>query len=324
MLYTADGSELHDAQAARGHKPLRRCSALLAGMRAEPIASCTAPSVCALQGELALVYGHSDEFILGSCSATTCAVVIVAPAEHDTSRFPFAVAHLDEGTACVAAIAQILPSAPARRTVTMHILGAFDDEQGTGKKVLDDTLNALIAHTDVDVVLETLFAQDLNTQQLVMQRGVAHSAPVHTAFAINTRSRLVFPADFTGVRGPAVAQRMARSWLPSPGIVALDPLGQVFDPDLNLYHIGRVDMTALRNQDYCLALQNLLWLPEEQFLQLVSTSPLVEPPGFVTDVRNAIEWLLARRDLNFADSLEFDLDTRLTALDPPRRTLPPS
>ncbi|EZA61324.1 hypothetical protein DMN91_012644 [Ooceraea biroi] len=211
--------------------------------------------------------------ILGSDDMTTCIIVIV---RHSGSGAA-ALAHLDgTGTEDAAAamiqrVTELSVVYPESR-LELQLVGGYSDPRNYSEELFYTILSAFHKQPrEIDLTL--CCVGELNTTV----RGGIHW-PVIYGIGLNVKTGEIFPATFPD-KGPEQALRCARQL--TGGQQVLD----IYDCSLGLLKIGPFNYDPLRGVD--------LWLAQtdQVILQHLSTSPEVEQPHFVSQVRATLKYI---------------------------------
>lgn len=214
--------------------------------------------------------------IIGSDDATTCIIAVV---RHSGSG-AVSLAHLDgTGTEEAAAnmvgkLQQLALGYPEGR-MELQLVGGFTDPH----RYSDDLFaNIMLSfhRLSVEVDLTLACCCELNTAL-----GAAGAAPLLCGVGVDVRSGDLFPATFPD-KGPDLPLRSARC------ITGGQHVGQVldiYDNALGMLRIGPFNYDPLRGVD--------LWLEQsdEFILQHLSTTPTLEPPHFVMQMRATLKYI---------------------------------
>ncbi|XP_051168650.1 protein N-terminal asparagine amidohydrolase isoform X1 [Leptopilina boulardi] len=226
------------------------------------------------QREMAATLPHDKNVsILGSDDMTTCIIVVV---RHSGSGAA-ALAHLDgAGTEDAAAtmiqrVTELALGYPEGR-LELQLVGGYSDPRNYSEGLFCNIMSAFHKQP-VEIDLTLCCVGELNTTV----RGGIHW-PVIYGIGLNVKTGEIFPATFPD-KGPDQALRSARQL--TGGQQVLD----VYDCTLGLLRIGPFNYDPLRGVD--------LWLAQtDQFiLQHLSTSPDVELPHFVSQIRATLKYI---------------------------------
>ncbi|TGZ47873.1 Uncharacterized protein DBV15_11707 [Temnothorax longispinosus] len=204
---------------------------------------------------------------------TTCIIVVV---RHSGSGAA-ALAHLDgSGTEDAAAgiiqkVTELALGYPEGR-LELQLVGGYSDPRNYSEELFYNILSAFHKQP-VEIDLTLCCVGELNTTV----RGGIHW-PLIYGIGLNVKTGEIFPATFPD-KGPDQALRCARQL--TGGQQVLD----IYDCALGLLRIGPFNYDPLRGVD--------LWLAQtDQFiLQHLSTSPEVEQPHFVSQVRATLKYI---------------------------------
>ncbi|KAF7386720.1 hypothetical protein HZH68_012374 [Vespula germanica] len=226
------------------------------------------------QREMAATLPHDKNVsILGSDDMTTCIIVVV---RHSGSGAA-ALAHLDgAGTedaaaAMVQRVTELAIGFPEGR-LELQLVGGYSDPRNYSEELFYNILSAFHKQP-VEIDLTLCCVGELNT---TVRAGIHW--PVIYGIGLNVKTGEIFPATFPD-KGPDQPLRCARQL--TGGQQVLD----VYDCTLGLLRIGPFNYDPLRGVD--------LWLAQsDQFiLQHLSTSPEVELPHFVSQVRATLKYI---------------------------------
>nr|XP_049706547.1 protein N-terminal asparagine amidohydrolase isoform X1 [Helicoverpa armigera]XP_049706548.1 protein N-terminal asparagine amidohydrolase isoform X1 [Helicoverpa armigera] len=229
------------------------------------------------QRELAAVVPHDKNVnIIGSDDATSCIIVVV---RHSGSG-AVALAHLDgSGTAeasaaMVSRVQQLAVGYPEGR-LELQLVGGFTDPHRYSDELFANIMLSFHRLT-VEIDLTLACCCELNTAL-----GGGAAAPLVTGVGVDIRAGDLFPATFPD-KGPELPLRGARTITSGPHS------GQVldiYDNTVGMLRIGPFNYEPLRGVD--------LWLEQSDdfILQHLSTTPAVEPPHFVHNIRVTLKFI---------------------------------
>ncbi|KAG7296399.1 hypothetical protein JYU34_021551 [Plutella xylostella] len=230
------------------------------------------------QRELAAVVPHDKTVsIIGSDDATSCIIVVL---RHSGSG-AVALAHLDgagtaEAAAAMAARVQQLAAGYPEGRLELQLVGGFTDPH----RFSDDLFANLMLsfhRLSVEIDLTLACACELNTS---LSPGGA-AAPLVTGVGVDLRAGDLFPATFPD-KGPDLPLRSARYITGGPHATqVLD----IYDNNVSMLRIGPFNYDPLRGVD--------LWLQQSDdfILQHLSTTPNVQPPHFVHNIRTTLKFI---------------------------------
>ncbi|XP_049818870.1 protein N-terminal asparagine amidohydrolase isoform X1 [Aethina tumida] len=227
------------------------------------------------QRELAATGPHDKSIsILGSDDATTCLIVVV---RHSGSG-AVALAHLDgcgtDEAVCtmVQRVHELAIGYPEGR-IELQLVGGFSDARNYSEELFFNVMNSFHKHPmEIDLTLACV--GELNTTI----RGSIHW-PIVYGIGVNVKTGEIFPATFPD-KGPDHSLRCARH------LTGCDPrVLDIYDYNMGMLRIGPFNYEPLRGVD--------LWLEQsdEFILQHLSTSPEVEPPHFVMQIRTTLKYI---------------------------------
>ncbi|XP_024937193.1 protein N-terminal asparagine amidohydrolase isoform X2 [Cephus cinctus] len=196
---------------------------------------------------------------------------------HEYCSGAVALAHLDgagtedAATAMVQRVTELALGFPEGR-LELQLVGGYSDPRNYSEELFYNILSAFHKQP-VEIDLTLCCIGELNTTV----RGGIHW-PVIYGIGLNVKTGEIFPATFPD-KGPDQALRCARHL--TGGQQVLD----VYDCTLGLLRIGPFNYDPLRGVD--------LWLAQsDQFiLQHLSTSPDVELPHFVSQIRATLKYI---------------------------------
>ncbi|XP_046660426.1 protein N-terminal asparagine amidohydrolase isoform X2 [Homalodisca vitripennis] len=227
------------------------------------------------QREMAVTVPHDKNVnIIGSDDVTTCIIVIL----RHTGSGAVGLAHFDgsgteEGVLNIVHRVQELAMAgyPEGR-YELSLIGGFSDSHNYSEELFYSLMHSFHKQViEIDLVLACI--GELNT---IVRNGVHW--PILYGAGVNVKTGEIFPATFPD-KGPEQALRSARHL--TGGQQVLD----IYDCSLGLLRIGPFNYNPLRGVD--------LWLeqPDEVILQHLSTTPDVEPPHFVMQIRATLKYI---------------------------------
>ncbi|XP_049874609.1 protein N-terminal asparagine amidohydrolase isoform X2 [Pectinophora gossypiella] len=264
------------------------------------------------QRELAAVAPHDKNVqIIGSDDATSCIIVVV---RHSGSG-AVALAHLDgSGTAdaaaaMVARVQQLAVGYPEGR-LELQLVGGFTDPHRYSDELFANIMLSFHRLT-VEIDLTLACCCELNTAL-----GGGSPAPLVTGVGVDIRAGDLFPATFPD-KGPELPLRGARTITGGPhsaqvwqtenrcrldgpndrgscrwqgSNIGVDSYGcrevlDIYDNGVGMLRVGPFNYDPLRGVD--------LWLEQSDdfILQHLSTTPAVEPPHFVHNIRMTLKFI---------------------------------
>ncbi|XP_013787100.1 protein N-terminal asparagine amidohydrolase-like [Limulus polyphemus] len=235
-------------------------------------------------GPVGLLYVHQREYavtsphdknitVLGTDDTTTCIMVIL---KH-TGSGAVALGNFDgcgmeQGVAnMIRRVQEFSMNTPDGR-LELHLVGGFLDSRGYSED-LAVRLIYTFNKQPVSIHLVTACITELNNSL----RGNINW-PVIYGIGVNVKSGEIFPATFPD-KGPDVPLRSTRYFTSCYDML------DVYDYNLGLLRIGPFNYEPMRGVD--------LWLSQsdEFILQHLSTSPEVQPPHFVLQVRATLKFI---------------------------------
>lgn len=224
------------------------------------------------QREMAVTVPHDKNVtILGSDDATACLIVVL----RHTGSGAVAMAHFDgSGTdeGVINMVHRVQELAYTEGRFELQIVGGFSDSRNYSEELFNGLMYAFHKHPlEIDFTLSC--TGELNT---MVRNGM--NWPILYGCGVNVKTGEIFPATFPD-KGPEQPLRSARHL--TGGQQILD----IYDCSLGLLRIGPFNYNPLRGVD--------LWLeqPDEIILQHLSTTPDVEPPHFVMQVRATLKYI---------------------------------
>ncbi|XP_049801659.1 protein N-terminal asparagine amidohydrolase-like [Schistocerca nitens] len=227
------------------------------------------------QGELAVTEPNdSNVEVLGSDDATTC---IIAVLRHPVCG-AVALSHMDGGGVadCVARMIESVKQIAGGSSdgkMELQVFGAFGYAQNFSETVFDSVMITFHKHPEkVNVTLACV--GDINT---TVKDG--KHWPSLYGVGINVKTGELFPAVYKD-RGPDEGLRHARQ------LCSKLRMMEVYNNETRMLKIGPFDYSPLNDAE--------MWLnlPDEVILHYMSTSPEVEPPHFVSQIRKALKCML--------------------------------
>ncbi|KAL7288143.1 protein N-terminal asparagine amidohydrolase [Trichogramma pretiosum] len=211
--------------------------------------------------------------ILGTDDVTTCVIVIV---RHGGSG-AVALSHLDgsgtEQAVChmIARVSELSIGFPEGR-IELQLIGGYADPRNYSEQLFHSILSCF-HKLPIEIYLTLCCVGELNT---TFRAGIHW--PMIYGLGINVTTSEIFPATFPD-KGPEQPLRSARHF--TGGQEVLD----IYDYTLGLLKIGPFNYSPSRGVN--------LWLSRsDQFiLQHLSTSPDVEPPHFVSNIRATLKYI---------------------------------
>jgi len=165
-------------------------------------------SVCVLQSESCCVPWDCGGYV-GSQEATTCLIAFVL------CQLGVNVVHFDESTSKIPSYLQssVEGVEPTEEGVQLHLIGAYDDENGSGKKVLRNILNFYHQHS-IRFNLRTAMIGALNTLSKE-HSDTKFNIPLFHGACVDLTTKNIHPATFAD-RGPCLLLRQCRCMTGGP------------------------------------------------------------------------------------------------------------
>ncbi|XP_052629227.1 protein N-terminal asparagine amidohydrolase isoform X2 [Harpia harpyja] len=153
----------------------------------------------------------------------------------------------------------------------VHLVGGFNDDRQLSQKLTNQLLRAFDLQPD-DVHLVTFCVTELNDRE---EKDIHF--PIIYGIAVNVKTAAIFPATFPE-KGPDEDLRSAH-------VLTGATLTNIYDAKMEQLHIGPYFWRPFPHVDF--------WLEQDdkQILQNLSTSPLAEPPHFVSHIRSTLTFL---------------------------------
>ncbi|XP_068555953.1 protein N-terminal asparagine amidohydrolase isoform X3 [Anas acuta] len=153
----------------------------------------------------------------------------------------------------------------------LHLVGGFNDDRQLSQKLTNQLLRAFDLQPD-DVHLVTFCVTELNDRE---EKDIHF--PIIYGIAVNVKTAEIFPATFPE-KGPDEDLRSAH-------ILTGARLTNIYDAKKEQLHIGPYFWRPFPHVDF--------WLEQDdqQILENLSTSPLAEPPHFVSHIRSTLTFL---------------------------------
>ncbi|XP_039346895.1 protein N-terminal asparagine amidohydrolase isoform X2 [Mauremys reevesii] len=210
--------------------------------------------------------------ILGSDDATTCHLVVL----RHTGSGATCLTHCD-GSNTRAEVSLIMSAVKSFSNDTecgrleVHLVGGFNDDRQLSQKLTNQLLRTFDLQQD-DVHLVTFCVTELNDRE-----EKDNHFPIIYGIAVNVKTAEIFHATFPD-KGPDKDLRSAR-------MLTGAPMTNIYDAKTEQLHIGPYFWMPFPHVD--------LWLEQDdkQILQNLSTSPLAEPPHFVSHLRSTLLFL---------------------------------
>ncbi|XP_030340180.1 protein N-terminal asparagine amidohydrolase isoform X1 [Strigops habroptila] len=230
--------------------------------------------------------------ILGSDDATTCHIVVLrhtgsgatclthcdgSDTEAEVSLIMSSVKSLSDTPGCGrSALLLLLVYWFSQRLLQfvrleVHLVGGFNDDRQLSQKLTNQLLRAFDLQPD-DVHLVTFCVTELNDRE---EEDIHF--PIIYGIAVNVKTAEIFPATFPE-KGPDEDLRSAH-------VLTGATLTNIYDAKMEQLHIGPYFWRPFPHVDF--------WLQQDdkQILQNLSTSPLAEPPHFVSHIRSTLTFL---------------------------------
>ena len=246
------------------------------------------------QGEIGITCPKDKSIqYIGSSDATTCHIVIIRDSDTGVSG----VAHIDSMNQdhlnkFVGKITNLVklrcddrkdepnianesqegkgdvPIKCDKQPLELYVVGGYQDERDMSEELSMDLIKYFI-HSRQHFVIRILAISKLNT--IHVDGKDPHNAPILCGSAVELSTGNVFPANFS-YRGPDETIRHLRLSFCSRKNGFVDP----YNPET-----GELTVSSFHVNAHTENLTYYMQLPDETFLQFMSTSPKVEPPHFV-------------------------------------------
>jgi len=232
------------------------------------------------QKEFATISPASNFDWLGSGDATTCVIVLLRA---DNSK-RVSVGHFDGAdnqitgqVGCsLSAMINSFTEEERNQGLCAHLVGGYCDEKDQGK-LLTNKILEVFSNSAVNIHLDTFFTDRLNTEQ----KPKIGPVPRTQGAAIHTQTGQVILVSNFKFRGPEIPLRSIHSFLGS------HQLQNIYDP-----HTNHMTLGPYYYQPWTKEAKLLLNNSDKELLQNMSTSPKVEGPNFVKEMRRALGWLV--------------------------------
>lgn len=233
------------------------------------------PYLCILQGEEASMDAKQlPGLIIGSQDATTCMVAILScPVTQQVW-----CAHLDQDLLAQEDISLLQHSLSIMQQPQLYLAGAYCDAKGRGPATAQSFLQ-LLHSLQTPIHLQLACVAAANT--------APDGSPHCCCLVLETASHTPRPWGFAD-RGPEVPRRMAAQhcrWYSNKALL------NVWCPQQQQLALPTFDPTVLSSWQV-MQYERLLLLPEDQLLQLTSTSPKHEPAWFAADMQAMLQFLI--------------------------------
>nr|CAI5853897.1 unnamed protein product [Callosobruchus analis] len=231
-------------------------------------------SLYVMQQEYAAVAPKNQTVtILGSDDATTCIIGIVR--EHYSGIT--ALAHLDNPPGVEKTLEKIIEKlqylSDAQGKYDTYLVGGYKDPRGRSERLFEEIFK-ILQKIPQEIHLKLACIGEINT---VMKKDVPWPKVYGVAVKIDTGE--IFPATFEE-KGPDEILRHVKILAGSSDIM------NIYDNQLNIVKIGPFSYTPFQGMEY------LLKVSDELLLEHTSTSPDVEPPDYVTNIRKAVQFII--------------------------------
>uniref|UniRef100_A0A8D0FG69 N-terminal asparagine amidase n=1 Tax=Strix occidentalis caurina TaxID=311401 RepID=A0A8D0FG69_STROC len=153
----------------------------------------------------------------------------------------------------------------------VHLVGGFNDDRQLSQKLTNQLLSKF-TFFPLSFLLFFFFLTELNDRE---EKDIHF--PIIYGIAVNVKTAEIFPATFPE-KGPDEDLRSAH-------VLTGATLTNIYDAKMEQLHIGPYFWRPFPHVDF--------WLEQddEQILQNLSTSPLAEPPHFVSHIRSTLAFL---------------------------------
>mmetsp|Transcript_3474 Transcript_3474/g.6535 ORF Transcript_3474/g.6535 Transcript_3474/m.6535 type:complete len:432 (-) Transcript_3474:380-1675(-) len=176
-------------------------------------------------------------------------------------------------------------------TLDIHVVGGFDDDDGTSAAITQWLVLLLAQLADEYGSSSSLSFLDfcLKTCAVTAMNDTGDSCPIGRGFAVHLETGNVCLAKCDqDLGGPVPVLRSVRLWSsPEPSSQQQRSLSVVHSyrqPNIFVVH-------PFVFRKPCKGMESLLTLPDDQLLQCTSTSPLVEEEGFCHAIRQSVRFL---------------------------------
>lgn len=225
------------------------------------------------QREFAMTVPEDDSVsILGSDDATTCHIAVL----RHTGNGATCIGHFDELNIMKAVFSMVnavdvFSAGCTNGRLELHLIGGFCDDRRISKAISLQLLEAFDKQQE-EVHLMTFCAVELND---IVKNGIHW--PIIYGIGVDVKTGEIFHASFPD-RGPDEVLRSVRT---SVGKL----MEKIYDAESQQVQIEPFFWYPYRHVD------DLLAQSEEVLLECSSTSPLVEPPHFVSHIKKMLVFL---------------------------------
>ncbi|XP_071962514.1 protein N-terminal asparagine amidohydrolase-like [Antedon mediterranea] len=244
--------------------------------RSEPVQACQPEGLLYVkQREFACTHPDDDVIhVLGTEDATTCHIIVV---RHKGSGVT-CLAHCDgcstkQGIEDMLATVMLLSDGKLSGRLELHIFGGFCDDRFQSQQLTKEILSEFHKQP-LPISLMTACVSELND---VIKDG--KHWPVIYGIGVNVKTGAIFPAKFLD-KGPDLVIRSTKTF--------------VGDKDMmNIYDYKSRELRIKPfNWEPWPSAPLLLEQPDEVIRHFLSTSPDVEPPDFVSNVRETLKYII--------------------------------
>lgn len=244
------------------------------------------------QGEVAHAVPSQCD-IMVSDDATTCHIVAIrsyTSKKNRTANIFTSLTHIDsnEYEQCIRKIFQAhedfhhIRSKNTKVEMDLHVMGGFDDEDGTSRKTSEFllTLFAAIAHEK-----RSVFQTRLQTCAITSINDDGRCSPIGRGFGIELKTGNVFLASVEhDMEGPGYELRFARGWTISedPPAHQLHVIHDICGPNKGCIIVQPFQFRPFKE------MYDILSLPDDIMLKYTSTSPDVEKDNFCDNLRRTL------------------------------------
>ncbi|CAG7835034.1 unnamed protein product [Allacma fusca] len=153
--------------------------------------------------------------------------------------------------------------------IQMHIVGSFSDTRGYSEELIHAVLNYAHKHP-MELELSTACVGELNT---IIRGDIPW--PILFGVGVNVQTGEIFPATFPD-KGPDIPLRNARLF------TGTHCLMEIYNSTIGVLRIGPFHYEPLRCANI------MLQESDEFIINHLSSSPEVEPPHVVNEIKNAL------------------------------------
>jgi len=246
-------------------------------------------NVC--QGEVAHAVSSQCD-VIASDDATTCHILAVRSVSMSGVCEPLSsMAHIDKAgyESCIRGIIlehkrhhQAHMNNDDRLDMDLHIVGGFDDKEGSSRKITEFLLRLLVKIADEE---SHCIRMTLRTCAVSLLNDDGFRCPIARGLGLNLTTGETFLVDVdASIAGPALALRACRLWSASASC-KLHLIHSADGRNVSEITVEPFKFHPFKNLDL------ILRLPDHIMLQYTSTSPEVEKKNFCDNVRRTLRFI---------------------------------